>query len=191
MQDIMIDIKTLALTPDATILSIGAVKFDKTSMGDEFYFELKPDQGRHIDPSTALWWAQQSSAFDDGLVKYGLLEVLKHLNGFMDESYLDDFDRKILTGDFKGRVWANPPSFDLAIIEHAYAQHDIECMWDFRQERDVRTVKSLLESNDKFHNADINSALPIFDGRKHNALDDARHQARIIQRFLAGSGLEL
>lgn len=181
MKDVMIDIETLALTPDATILSIGAVKFDKHGMGGEFYFELKPDQGRMIDPGTALWWAQQGRAFDDGLVKYGLLEVLKHLNGFLDESYQDDCDRTVLTGDFKGRIWANSPVFDLAILRNAYGQHGIECMWAYHQERDVRTAKAFVDKPD----------YPEFEGRQHNALDDAKHQVRLVQQFLLETGLEL
>ena len=180
MNNVMIDIETLALTPDATILSIGAVKFDEISMGDEFYFELKPDQGRGIDPGTALWWAQQSSAFDDGLVKYGLREVIHHLNCFLLDGAHDPLENQ---PDFKGKIWANSPVFDLAILRDVYADrgHDLECPWKYYQERDVRTEKAFIPKDGR----------PTSKGRPHHALDDAKHQVELVWAFLARSGLSL
>ena len=180
-KDISIDIETLSLDNNATILSIGAVEFDAESLGREFYFELKPDQDRHIDPSTALWWAQQSTAFDDGLVKYGLEQVLLHLNKFLDDSYQDDFDRTVYTGKFDGRIWANSPVFDLAILRNAFNQHRIDCLWKYHHEMDIRTVKKFVDRR----------ARPEFEGHKHNALDDAKHQARLVQQFLKETGTKL
>ena len=69
---LMIDLETLATTPDAAILTIGACKFDP--YGDDrdkatrkmptFYrrVELKSnvDLGRRVDESTLRWWCDQS-----------------------------------------------------------------------------------------------------------------------------------
>lgn len=179
MQHVMIDIETLGLTPDATILSIGAVEFDETDIGRTFYFELCPDQGRYIDPGTALWWAQQSAAFNDGLVKYQLDAALHHLSGFLDLKYDPE---QPMTAGFKGsNIWANSPSFDCSILRNAYDQHGMECPWKFWHELDVRTIRRYLPKG----------LQPIFQGRKHHALDDALHQARVVQAFFNKTGLTL
>ena len=181
MIDIMIDIETLSLTNDATILSIGACEFDDETIGATLYFELCPDQGRHIDPGAALWWAQQSAAFNDGLVKYQLKPVLQNLALFLDPQIDPDTNPALISSQFKGRVWANSPSFDCNIIRSAYDQYGMECPWRFYQEFDVRTIKYFLDKHDR----------PEFVGRKHNALDDAIHQAKLVQSFLRVTGLEL
>lgn len=183
MKNVMIDIESLSTQKNATILSIGAVKFDAESLGDEFYFELKPEQDRHVDPSTALWWAQQSAAFNDGLVKYGLREVLHHLAGFLDPDCFDKYSvqNTMMTANFKGNIWANSPSFDCDIIGDAYKQFDFEPPWKFYREMDVRTIKSFLDKPET----------PEFVGQKHHALDDAKHQARLVQAFLKKTGLQL
>jgi hypothetical protein len=180
MKDIMIDIETLALTPDATILSIGAVEFDATSMGREFYVEIDPKQGRALDPETCLWWAQQSSAFLDKR-KPVLDSALAALAAFMYPTHKDGYNRDVAS-DFEGGVWANSPVFDLAILRNAFDRFLIlACPWDYHQERDVRTAKAFVAKADR----------PEFTGTKHNALDDAKYQVLLVQKFLQETGLTL
>ena len=76
--DIMIDLETLDVLPSATILSIGAVKFDP--FGDEvnessavkFYTRVDIDSCDHIgatvSQSTLDWWASQIQHRDSILV---------------------------------------------------------------------------------------------------------------------------
>lgn len=168
--DIMIDIETLSLAPNATILSIGAVEFDAMCTGHEFYVELDPKQNRHLDPETCLWWAQQSAAFLDKR-KATLDAALGQLDDFL-VPYGD-------AGDL--RVWANSPIFDLAILRDAYSHYSFGCPWKFFQERDVRTAKAFVHKSD----------YPEFVGMPHNALDDAKYQVKLVQKFLSETGLTL
>ena len=68
--DVMIDLETLATSPNATILSIAGVRFNYnkeyrniTSPYDMDYFYCRVDPEsqptRDIDDETVAWWAQQ------------------------------------------------------------------------------------------------------------------------------------
>jgi len=65
MPDAMIDIETLATTPDAAIVSIGAVTFSTTdSPIDEALHisvsrESCREHDRRVDPDTLEWWQDQ------------------------------------------------------------------------------------------------------------------------------------
>lgn len=180
--DIMIDIETLGLKSDATILSIGAVEFGATDMWDEFYREVDPAQlDRNIDPQTVLWWLNQPGAAFLTEGKKTLNDALSDLTAFMYSTYKDNYDRSIKDYEFRGRVWAKSPVFDLAILRHAYEQLGLECPWAYHQERDIRTVQAFVDKSD----------YPLFVGTKHNALDDAKHQAELVQLFLKETGTTL
>lgn len=64
MIDVMIDIETLGTKPGAAILSIGAVMFSATGLGETFYTPVSlkscTDIGLTVDPDTVAWWMQQS-----------------------------------------------------------------------------------------------------------------------------------
>jgi len=73
--DIMIDLETLNTTPDASILTIGAVKFDpfgrelKEPAMDSFYVKVDLDScdriGLTTNDDTIAWWASQSKEAQD------------------------------------------------------------------------------------------------------------------------------
>jgi hypothetical protein len=57
-KNLMIDLETLAVSPNAVVLSLGAVHFDPYSTGytDSLYFRIDIDDqdelGREVDPNT-------------------------------------------------------------------------------------------------------------------------------------------
>ena len=58
----MVDLETLATTPDAAILTIGACKFDPrgNNITDQYYERIDLDsQNRRIDENTIEWWSKQ------------------------------------------------------------------------------------------------------------------------------------
>jgi hypothetical protein len=170
MTKVMVDIETLATTPDAAIVSIGAVTFSTADGHDPIDEELHisvscescREHGRHVDPDTLEWWRDQPEEARHILQGGRPLRVaLKALTGFCDSVE---------------EVWANSPAFDCVILESAYRDVGVEPPWEFYKRRDVRTLRKCAPAwpDDREH-----------EGTQHDALDDARHQARCASDYLA------
>lgn len=173
--DASIDLETMALTPDAKILSIGVQVFDRDSyvLGNTLYLHLnwlgRAQESRTFDPNTFKWWMQQSEK--------ARLEILKEeISLYVALVKLKDF----LHFNKVDYVWGNGDLFDIGILEHAYRQHEITIPWQFWAPRDLRTLKDIYLR--KHPNTDPH-ILP-FEGVQHNALDDATHQAKIIMHCM-------
>ena len=169
---IMIDLETMGNRPSAPIIAIGAVAFDTEGVHDEFYevVDLADSvaEGAVMDPSTVLWWMQQS---DEARAEFG--QEGKPL-GFA----LGDFREWIGRHDVEG-VWGNGAAFDNVILSEAYRRMGSEAPWPFWKDRCYRTVKSL-------------SAIKMQrSGTHHNALDDARDQARHLLDICEDRGVLL
>jgi hypothetical protein len=147
---------------NSPILSIAAVVFDiKTGRcGDIFYQNISLDScmkvGLSPDADTIKWWMSQG---DDAKK-----ELLKADNSV--QTVLDSFCRFMKrNADYK--VWGNSSRFDLGLLENALDKVNMKVPWNFRNERDVRTLVSFApEIKDNFK----------FEGTKHSALDDCYHQ---------------
>lgn len=158
----MLDIETMATESYAAILSIGAVEFDIDTgkTGKEFYerVDLQSciDLGLKINAGTIYWWLQQSEEARLEVCKNGnsLPLVLLNLNNYFYE-----------LGDFQ--LWGNGAKFDIGIIEDAYYVTKIKPTWNFRKERDVRTLVSFAPK--------IKEHYP-FTGIMHYPIDDCKHQ---------------
>jgi hypothetical protein len=159
--DMMIDIETLALTPKAVVLSVGAVAFEKNGeIVDRFYRVLNTkDQinimKREVDPSTQLWWKYQDiNAYQEAFnpVRQHITKVLLDLFKFISEYN-------------PVRVWANSPSFDLIILESLYRDSGYPNPWIYKQPRDVRTIVDI--ANLSIKELEIKSIgiphTPVFD----------------------------
>lgn len=173
---VSIDLETLSTSPAATILSIGAVAVCETQ-GNEIAFytvcSLESQPHRHVSQSTLNWWESQSDQARE------VLDQAKSANAPSLDEALDAFTQWL--GDI-GEThdiypWGNGAAFDVAILEHAYKERGPFVPWDFRKVRDMRTLRDLhlrlgVEVN-------VERA-----GTHHNALDDARFQARIVMATL-------
>jgi hypothetical protein len=162
---VMIDIETLGTEPGDAILSIGAVYFDLDGVGDTFYRSILVESCQaadlRIDAETLEWWLGQDDAAQDVLAGgEGLPTALVE---FTEWLRAQDFDE----------IWANSPSFDCEMLEVAYDAIGTEAPWEYYQERDFRTLKSLPGA------AEIEQ-----DGTEHHALEDAVHQARVASATL-------
>lgn len=51
----------------------------------------------------------------------------------------DSLGSKLVT-----KVWANSPTFDLTMLESEYSSIGMEVPWSYREEMDIRTIRSLL-----------------------------------------------
>lgn len=166
---IMFDIEALDVRPTAAIASIGAVLFEPHTdwIGDTFHIHVSlgncQRHGLTFGASTIAWWLERDDAARHTLVtgqlnSAPLITALESFSAFMPEG---------------GDIWCNGNSYDLPILANAYHAVGMETPWRFFNERDLRTLKGL------------NKGLRIERlGTHHNALDDAIHQARLVQHIL-------
>lgn len=173
---LMVDMETMGNSPDAPIVSIGAVFFDPSTgnTGAEFYrvvsLESSMSFGMKPDASTIQWWLKQSSEARSAILvdeAMGLLETLELLADFIAENAAN--------GSHTVQMWGNGCSFDNVILRRAYALTDTPFAVPFWNDRDVRTMVELGKS------VGINPRYDIpFEGDMHNALSDARHQVKYV-----------
>ncbi|HAH1644302.1 TPA: exonuclease [Escherichia coli] len=167
---LMIDLETMEKNPDAPIISIGAIFFDPQTgdMGPEFSKTIDLDTaGGVIDRDVIKWWLKQSREAQSAIMtdEIPLDDALLQLREFIDEN----------SGEFFVQVWGNGANFDNVILRRSYERQGIPCPWRYCNDRDVRTIVELGKAID----FDARTAIP-FEGERHNALDDARYQAKYV-----------
>ncbi|ELP3953900.1 3'-5' exoribonuclease [Escherichia coli] len=170
---LMIDLETMGTNTNAPIVVIGAVFFDPQTgeIGPVFYIVISltdaMNTGAVPDGGTIEWWLKQSSEAraailtDQVKLKDALSQFREFINEYSDEKFV--------------QVWGNGATFDNAILRTSYERLDIPCPWRYYNDRDVRTIVELGKTID----FDARTVIP-FEGVRHNALDDARHQAKYV-----------
>ncbi len=170
---LMIDLETMGTNTNAPIVVIGAVFFDPQTgeIGPVFYIVISltdaMNTGAVPDGGTIEWWLKQSSEAraailtDQVKLKDALSRFREFINEYSDEKFV--------------QVWGNGATFDNAILRTSYERLDIPCPWRYCNDRDVRTIVELGKTID----FDARTVIP-FEGVRHNALDDARHQAKYV-----------
>ncbi len=165
-----VDLETMGKNPDAPIISIGAIFFDPQTgdMGPEFSKTIDLDTaGGVINRDTIKWWLKQSREAQSAILtdEIPLDDALLQLREFIDEN----------SGEFFVQIWGNGACFDNVILRRSYERQEIPLPWRYCNDRDVRTIIEL----GKTIGFDARTAIP-FEGVPHNALDDARHQAKQV-----------
>ena len=167
MTHAMIDLETLSTNPNATILTVGGVKFNPLNSiepSQGMYFRVDVDSqtsmGREVMPETLDWWATQPKEISDEALgdkdRISLEEMVKTINKW--SVGVDVF-------------WCQGPLFDYAILQNIYKQLGHPVPWQYWQIRDSRTLFSLVP-------ADLNEKR----SGKHNALEDCYFQAKKVQK---------
>ena len=166
--DIMIDLETLDVLPTASILTIGAVRFDPFGDDvndpdcDKFYVKVDLDScdryGCTVSQDTVEWWSKQSQAAQD--------EAFSPEGRIPIESAMDQLYKFCWGGK---RVWSHGAGFDVIILEHLFRKVGKAIPWSFWEVRDTRTLFDL----------GINPNRPPV--LKHHALEDAWNQAVGVQ----------
>ena len=162
-QNLMLDLETMGTRPGSPVLSIGAVLFDSTQLGPEFYARISLEScmraGLQPDASTILWWMQQSDAarreITDPVSQMELRDAVVQFSEFVIKNATPPFT-----------VWGNGSDFDNVLLTEAHRAVGIEPPWRFWANRCYRTLKSLAP--------EVTIART---GTHHNALDDAKSQA--------------
>lgn len=161
---IMLDIETLGDTANAVIISIGAVKFNiKTGATGENFHQFIPLQnslecGMEVSASTLMWWFNQTPKSQRTMVE-GLNSANESLI-YVLENFAEFCNKDLL-------IWAKSPRFDCGILGNAYKKIGYEVPWDFRKERDVRTLSALIPDVEKNW---------VYNGTAHDALSDCYNQ---------------
>ena len=165
MADLMIDLEGLGTGPDTTILTIAAQSFDPLGRGyhDRFYYariDLESQETRSIQQDTIDWWATQPAAARD--------EAFNEADRIPLDQALDELGKIIWQSK---RIWAQGPTYDMNILEHAYKSYSKPLPWMFYVVRDSRTVCSLWPDLPK-------------PPTSHHALEDCRRQIDMLQLTL-------
>lgn len=172
---IMIDIESMALTPDALVLSIGATEFGLTSTGPQFgeerlYVPTIPEQlllGRRVDQNTQRWWAVVEQAAQHHWLKPEVANTYTPINACIELAHF-------IKAKAPGEIWANGPQFDIAVLEHLFAQCGVAVPWNYSIIRDLRTIRKVL--GEKRELPSLNAA----DEVAHHPLADNRMQIRSL-----------
>ncbi|WP_437881057.1 3'-5' exonuclease [Pseudomonas sp. LRF_L74] len=166
----VVDLETLSTDPRAAIASIGIVCVRDLAIADELYIRVDPKSsallGGQIDASTVQWWLKQSAEaraeIDGSQPSAGIHWARDAVVEFMRRCS-DNLDRAL--------VWGNGSSFDNVILREAFKAVDDDAPWKFWNDRDLRTISALYPEAKRSI---------VFEGIQHHALDDARHEARIL-----------
>ena len=171
MNDVMIDIETLAITPNSCILTLGAIKFNRNQdikdldSCEKLYFRIDQksclDIDLEINIDTLNWWKTQNKEARyealENKSRISIKEALLRLKDFVKDSRY---------------VWANSPNFDCIILENAYKKCNIEIPWKFWNLRDCRTVYDIGKTNLK----------SFSNENSHNSLIDCYNQILCLQK---------
>lgn len=161
----MIDLEGLATGPDTTILTIAAQAFDPLGNGwyDQQYYArvtLESQENRRIEQGTLDWWATQPAPARD--------EAFHEEDRIPLDQALDGLAKLIWHSK---RIWAQGPTYDMNILEHAYKSYNKPIPWQYYSVRDSRTVFGLWPDLPK-------------PPTSHHALEDCRRQIGLLQETL-------
>lgn len=164
---VMLDLETFGNGNDAVIVSIGAVKFNlEKGIFDEFHVGIDPSScqslGLKIDADTIMWWMHpdrdQARA---NLLALDRIDLPSALIGFTQ--WIEHADA----------IWGNGSTFDNIILRSAYKACGMEYPVKFWQDQCYRTVKYRTPA-----------IVLQREGTHHDALDDARSQAKHLIEIL-------
>ena len=152
--EIMFDLETLSLQPNALVLTIGMVVFEGGNILSNHYFRLNQrDMSKidfHVCNDTLEWWRKQSPEARKNAMDYDNEEpkpkhpyaVLQAINWIikrcsnMETNTTSNTSPNIL-------IWTNG-YVDLMWLNNLYQYFDVHKPWKYWQERDFRTAKAML-----------------------------------------------
>jgi hypothetical protein len=173
----MIDLETLSLDPNATVISMGAAIFNDEQVVESGGWAIDPRWWHgHIEPTTLAWWAHpdrdasREFSFAGNMTDF---DVAFHLKTFLAQHNVDE-------------IWANDPEFDLVVLKQWWkrvghfqvpgraTQTGGDYPINYKKSRSFRTI--MAEAERLGH--DMNDARGMYVA--HNPIDDAVSQARAV-----------
>lgn len=178
MKDFALDIETLGVRPGYVVLSVGICLFDRYSrerQSEGYTAVLDLEESRKhfsIDLDTQNWWHRQSEAARDAAFGRGFhkpIPPFKALKGLLNWVEKHDPEQN-------NTVWAVGQDFDFPILQACFDHYRLRWPFKYNACRDVRTLCDAAHEVTGFDRKDVE-----FFGTQHEALDDARHAARLVQ----------
>ena len=138
--DIMIDLETLSVLPNATILSISAIAFNPFDITPDLVnyptfdvlISLEGQENRHVQEETINWWARQHEDVRAKIFsetgRISLKEALEQLTPFVWN---------------KDRIWAQGVTLDITVLDEAFREYNLPTPWPYHIVRDSRTLLDL------------------------------------------------
>lgn len=170
----MIDLETLDVIPSATVLTLGAVKFnplDDSEPHSELYLKIDiNDQdilGRTVSDSTLEWWSTQDPKIME--------EAFDQTNAISVEEALSAINKWVVGVD---EIWGHGYGFDITILENMYRSIGKPIPWQFWQISDSRTITKRMPVDPR----------KAMQSSLHNALADAYFQAKSVQIMFNHNG---
>ena len=175
---IMLDLETMGTSPDAAIVSIGAMEMDFQNFktGSTFYRAIRLESsmrgGGVVDGATIMWWLKQNDptrlALYDGAVYIG--EALSDFEWFLRNSCMRSGYDSVF-------VWGNGAGYDNVVLRRAYERIDKSTPWHYRNDRCFRTLLAIAapELQEQWRARALSGA--------HHALEDATAQANMLLKI--------
>lgn len=140
----MADLETLDTEPNSAILSVGALAFTleggRVAKIEHFHMKVDPKyydtdpHGFSISEATLAWWKEKPNYED---MFSGTNDLPTVLLAFC-KWWTENFDRK------RTQIWAQGADFDFPILKNALKKFGMEVPWDYWNQRDTRTLYSLV-----------------------------------------------
>lgn len=176
-----LDIETLGTKPGSIVTEVGIVNdYNADELHQFFNPDIQRELGLKIDEETVQWHRKNNPNFESMVGKChaqvsGIAPFVDQLRKVTD--YFAQFD----PDEYDCRVWMNSPSFDAVLLKVLYDGVSLLMPWNFRDERDLRTLRDLAET----HNKHKDGVLPAKPDNAHDALVDAKYQLEIVTICLA------
>lgn len=174
----MLDIESISLRTQGTIISFGALLFNPRSlktidMREQLLVVVDPHAdndkwNRAIDWATIKWHFNLPGGTNDYLSHYANVSLPFALTQLSD--YIHAHKPEV--------IWANGVMFDFGLLEDAYYQTGLTIPWKYNQIRDARTIyKTLDVKKQDWENAEIAAG----EGHIHNPVHDCEIQIMLLK----------
>ena len=171
-----IDLETIDTCPQATVLSLGGVKFDPTNNSEphsELYLKISIDDqdklGRTVSDDTIAWWSKQNPKIME--------EAFDQTNAVSVDEALRQISKWTVGVD---TLWGQGYGFDYTILEDMFRRGGKPIPLNFWIIRDSRTLFGCCQQDPR----------KAIQNDLHNALADAYYQSKAIQMAYKELGLK-
>ena len=162
MNNIMLDIETVANTNNTAVIQVAMIRFDWTGkLGESLVVRLNLDEqlkkGLDANSSTLAWWADTNPKLFRSLLTENVESVSQALTKICQFINFNDY------------IWCHA-TFDIPILNNVLHKFGFKTPWAYKKCRDIRTLTEL---------ADLDLTQYNWDAEKtHDALDDCRFQVK-------------